>query len=653
MLRLQQPYIEGSLCNAVEQPVEADPASPSAASKATFVTPQHPPVDSPAKVAWAQDDDKKEASTDNIPVKSSSRCTPCCYVTLGILGVLLLLGIALLASLLSAQTDPIQTPAVLTLGANSDTAFYSPEDRRLTFFVYVPGGCTYPCSVGFNIRVGMGNPSIKIRLGNEPTPLLDTTLRVGRVTVFNIQEELGMFDGACSRDDIANATCRIVVAMEDSKSPISGALRVNSSDVLPPSATSTRVPSISASVSVTPSLSMSRSISNSKTPSLTTSFSSTMSTSFSNTMTRTMSMSPSMSVTPSFTSTLTSTASITATATVTLTMTPSLANAAMSGGIVTTYAGSGAFNMIDDTGANSAFRAPTGITVDPQGNVFVADTSNNKIRKITPDRNVTSFAGFGGSGFVDDTGTNAQFFLLTDVTADLYGNLFVADRSNQAIRKVTSAGVVTTLAGSLPGDFADATGTNAKFRQPSGIAVDAFGYVYVADTVNNRIRVVDPGGTVSTLAGTSTGGWTDATGTNAKFNGPVSVALDLNRNVFVADRDNSVIRKVTQAGVVTTLAGSGVDGFADGSGTNAQFWQPCGVAVDSPGNVIVADRVNNRIRKVTPGGMVTTVAGQTTSGTTDGVGTNAMFGQPTGVAVDVYGTIYVADKFNNKIRKIV
>ncbi len=207
---------------------------------------------------------------------------------------------------------------------------------------------------------------------------------------------------------------------------------------------------------------------------------------------------------------------------------------------------------------------------------------------------------------------------------------------------------VTTLAGSTAG-FLDATGASARFSNPQGMAVDASSNVIVADANNNRIRKVTPGGVVATLAG-STLGFLDATGASAQFFNPFGVAVDASGNVIVADNGNQRIRKITPGGVVTTLAGS-TRGSSDATGASAQFSNPVGVAVDASGNVIVADYSNNRIRKVTPGGVVTTLAGST-QGFFDATGTSALFLYPSGVAVDASGNVIVADTYNNRIRKV-
>jgi sugar lactone lactonase YvrE len=262
-------------------------------------------------------------------------------------------------------------------------------------------------------------------------------------------------------------------------------------------------------------------------------------------------------------------------------------------------------------------------------------------------RLVTTLAG-STTGFADGVATAARFSLPFGVAVDAAGNVYVADAGNHRIRKISPAGAVSTLAGSTQG-FVDGSGTAAQFNNPTAVAVDAAGNVYVADRSNHRIRKISPAGAVSTLAG-STQGSADGVGTAAQFSNPEGVAVDAAGNVYVADLNNHRIRKITPAGAVSTLAGS-TAGFADGVGAAAQFNFPSGVAVDAAGNVYVADRSNHRIRKISPAGAVSTLAGST-QGFADGVGAAAQFSNPEGVAVDAAGNVYVADRSNHRIRKI-
>ena len=319
-------------------------------------------------------------------------------------------------------------------------------------------------------------------------------------------------------------------------------------------------------------------------------------------------------------------------------------------GVVTTFAGSGTQGSSDGPGNAASFIGLGGVAVDANGNVFVADTYDNKLRKITPAGVVTTFAGSGIEGRADGTGIAANFYNPVGVAVDGSGNVFVADTGNHKIRKISPAGVVTTAAGV---DMAqDGTGTVASFYSPCGLAVDSSGNLFVADTYNNKIRRITPEGMVTTFAGSGLAGSTDGTGAAASFREPFGVAVDGNDNVFVADTSNNKIRKITPAGVVSTLAGSGDQGGANGSGPAASFSQPSGVAVDGNGNVFVADRSNQKIRKISAAGVVTTFAGSGFSGSTDGTGAAASFSQPSGVAVDMSGNLFVADTWSNKIRKI-
>ncbi len=317
---------------------------------------------------------------------------------------------------------------------------------------------------------------------------------------------------------------------------------------------------------------------------------------------------------------------------------------------VSTFAGNGTLGFTDDMGTAARFYQPTGVALDAAGNVYVADAENNRIRKITPAGAVSTLAGSGTSGSVDGTGTAAQFFSPRSVAVDASGNVYVADGANHLIRKITPAGEVSTLAGSGEDGFADGEGTAAQFYFPKGIAVDASGNVYVADDINHRVRKITPTGTVSTLAG-STSGSTDGDGTAAKFNRPTGIAVDALGNLYVADAANHRIRKISSTGIVSTLAGSTV-GHEDGTGSDAEFNNPTGVAVDASGNVYVAEEENGTIRKITSSGTVSTVAGMYSQGLVNGDAADAKFRWPAAVALDASGTVYVADRGNHCIRKI-
>ena len=329
-----------------------------------------------------------------------------------------------------------------------------------------------------------------------------------------------------------------------------------------------------------------------------------------------------------------------------------------SAGVVTTLAGSaGQIGNADGIGGAARFYSPVGVAVDALGDVYVGDSQTETIRKITPDGGVTTLAGGLGVGSADGTGGSASFNGPSGVAVDAAGNVYVADTTNDTIRKITPAGAVTTLAGGagLAGS-ADGTGNAARFNHPEGIAVDGFGNIFVADVNNSTIRKITSTGTVTTFAGSpGQNGSSDGTGGAARFNNPLGVAADGSGNVYVADTNNHTVRKITPAGVVTTLAGNPAkSGGRNGTGSAAQFYFPDGIAADTVGNIYLTDLQFYTIRKITPVGVVTTLAGgvQSILGSKDGVSALAQFFNPLGVAVDGKGNVYVADYLNNSIRMV-
>jgi len=313
---------------------------------------------------------------------------------------------------------------------------------------------------------------------------------------------------------------------------------------------------------------------------------------------------------------------------------------------------------------NARFHSPIGVTVDGAGNVNVADANNNEIRKITPGGTVSTFAGIS-TGSTDGPGTNALFWSTAAVAVDSQGNVYVADYYNCTIRKIVTNGVVSTIAG-LAGNIGSADGTNsdARFYYPSDIALDRGGSLYVADAYNSTIRKITPVGTnwvTSTIAGQAqVYGELDGAGSNALFYVPAGIAVDANTNIFVSDSYGMVIREVTPVGAhwtVTTIAGLPyTEGSSNGIGTNALFYFPRGLAVDNASNVYVADSENNGIRKLSPVGtnwLVSTLAGVASiRANDDGTGTNAHFFFPDDVTFDTAGHLYVMDTYNQTIRKM-
>src|SRR3569833_1671788 len=317
---------------------------------------------------------------------------------------------------------------------------------------------------------------------------------------------------------------------------------------------------------------------------------------------------------------------------------------------VTTLAGNGSASLINGTGTSATFNSPHGIVVDNNGNVYVADEVSCVIRKITPGGTVTTFAGSGTVGSSNGTGTSASFRNPFDIAIDASGNLYVADSKNNKIRKVTPAGIVTEFAGNGIAGHDD--GQNATFNSPAGIAIDKDGNLYVSDSGNNLVRKITADGTVSTLAGSGAAGKADGSGISASFNGPIWIAVDTDVNLYIADSYNNLIRKITPAGIVSTFAGSGAAGSADGTGATASFKDPIGLEIDPYGNLYVTDAQKNKIRKVTPPGVVTSITGQATPGNADGDLASARLNTPFGIAIDADGNLYIGDTNNNLIRKI-
>ena len=320
---------------------------------------------------------------------------------------------------------------------------------------------------------------------------------------------------------------------------------------------------------------------------------------------------------------------------------------------VTTIAGDGAYGYADGQGSAAKFDAPVAVAIDATGNLYVSDHNNHCIRKITPEGVVSTFAGSTTStpGHVDGQGTAAQFRNPRSIAIDASGNLYVADEYNDCIRKITPQGMVSTVAGGGGWGYVDGAAGVAKFNAPVDIAIDPLGNLYVTDPGNRRIRMITPQGVVSTVAGNYSTGFADGQGTAAAFNYPYGIAMDLGGTLFVTDPYNHNIRKITPEYMVSTLNSSRIQGFADGPIASALFYYPHGIAADASGNLYVADKFNHRIRKISPEGVVTTVAGST-QGFVEGPALEARFYSPTDIAIDGSGNLYIADTGNHAIRKI-
>ena len=292
-----------------------------------------------------------------------------------------------------------------------------------------------------------------------------------------------------------------------------------------------------------------------------------------------------------------------------------------------------------------------------RGQLYIADTANNVVRRVDSNGVISNFAGTGTAGSSGDgsAATGAQLNGPQGLAVDSAGNLYIADTQNNRVRKV-SGGTISTVAGSGTAGFAGdgAAAASAQLNLPFGVAVDTAGNLYIAEFGNNRVRKVTAGGTISTLAGNGVSGYSGDGGqaTGAMLNGPQGVAVDTAGNVYIADTGNNRVRKVAPNGTITTVAGNGIAGFSDGgSAVNAQVGNPVAVAVDSAGNLYIADG-SARVRKVFASGLITTIAGNGTNGYTGdgGIATSARLNGPSALAVDSAGNVWVADTLNNAVR---
>ena len=338
------------------------------------------------------------------------------------------------------------------------------------------------------------------------------------------------------------------------------------------------------------------------------------------------------------------------------------------GGTITTIAGTGEQGFSGDGGPATSARLqlPLGVAADGQGNVYITDLGSQRVRRVSRGGIITTFAG-RTSSTIDPTlgdggpATSAQLYYPHGMAADSQGNLYIADSGNERVRIVRASGTIATYAGSgqpSSGGFSGDGGpaTSARLNYPVGVAVDGQGNVYIADRDNQRVRKVSPGGTITTIAGTGVRGFSGDGGRaiSAQLHSPLGVAVDGQGNIYIADSGNNRVRKVSPGGTITTFAGTGGGGFSGDGGpaTSAPVSNPQGVAVDRQGNVYISDASNNRVRKVSGGGTIMTVAGGGSSLGDGGPATSAQLSSPWGVAVDGQGNVYIADYGHSRVRKV-
>ncbi len=333
-------------------------------------------------------------------------------------------------------------------------------------------------------------------------------------------------------------------------------------------------------------------------------------------------------------------------------------------GIITTVAGNGFHGFSGDEGpaTSASLTWPEGVFVDASGNIYIADTSNQRVRKVDTSGIISTVAGDGTRGFSGDGGpaTSASLNGPSGVFVDGSGSIYIADEYNDRIRKVDTSGIITTVAGNGTRAFSGDGGpaTSASLDGPSGVFVDGLGNIYIADEHNHRIRKVDTSDIISTVAGDGTRGFSGDGGpaTSARLSSPLAVFMDGLGNIYIADGGNHRIRKVDTSGIISTVPRDGIAGFSGDGGpaTDASFFTPRGVFVDGSGNIYIADMNNGRIRKVDTSGIISTVAGNGTFGFSGdgGPATDASLNFPSDVSVDGSGLIYIVDRYNHRIRKV-
>lgn len=332
---------------------------------------------------------------------------------------------------------------------------------------------------------------------------------------------------------------------------------------------------------------------------------------------------------------------------------------------VTTYAGTGSAGFVNGDTSVAQFNKPFGICIDPEGNVYLADAYNHRIRKIGIDGQVSTYAGTGIAGYLDGPADEARFNQPLNICFDDEGNMFVSDFLNQRIRKISADMQVTTIAGNGQAGYQEGPANQAMFNYPRGICLDDTGNIYIGDSWNHRIRKISVDGIVSTWTGGGTvmgvqsiGSHVDASDTAARFYTPCELSIDQSNNIFVADAYNHMIRKIDPTRMVTTIAGSGNPGpagggFQNGNASEAMFKVPTACFVSLTGTIYVGDGENQRVRKISTNGLVSTFAGSGFEGFEDGPDSLATFNFPRGCVMDTENhRLYVVDYNNHAVRII-